>query len=294
MSNEMRLYALRSLAGYLHAVGDEARLRALLGSYSFLERKVGSLTTSELVADYEYLPEDSALRLVQAAVRMSAYVLDREPGQLPGHLLGRLLDRAGQAEIAGLLEEARKRQSGELVPAVASMTRPGGSLLQTFSVTPRTNGSMHSVGLTLDGEHLVGGSSDRMVRIWSLVTGREIHVLRGHGREVEALQLTPDGRRVVSGSWDRTVRIWNLETGIQEAEIPTAHGVQTVAVTPSGEQIVAGLEDGTIEIIHLATVTVQRLSGHEKKIRRLAITPDGRRLVGVGGRISSSLESIEW
>ncbi|MES1243465.1 MAG: WD40 repeat domain-containing protein [Acidobacteriota bacterium] len=299
MISEKRLNALRHLPGYLHEIEDGDRLRALLSSFSFLERKVRNLNASELVSDYEYLPEDSPLRLVQAAVRLSAYILDRDPGQLAGHLLGRLLDHDA-TEITDLLDTIREQHPLGLFPTVASMTRPGGALLQTFSALPSI-GTIYAIVPTLDGERVVSASSDRTIRIWSLASGQALRILRGHEREVTALKLISDGRLAVSGSRDRTVRIWDLETGIQKIKMPTARGVEAIAVTPNGQQAIAGLDDGSIEVLSISTEDVQHLFGHEKQILCLAITPDEQRLISgsedgtlrVWNLSSGALERVE-
>ncbi len=280
MLGEKRLHALRNLPGYLHSGGDGKRLHALLGSYPFVEEKVRSLAPSELIADYEYLPSDSPLRDVQAAIRMAAYVLDRDPDQLSSQLLARLLDRSDQREIEEFLTSARRlpARSGGLVPVMASLTQPGRALLQTFAAPPGLGGSMTAVELVPDGERVVSASSDRTLRVWNLTTGREVRVLRGHERSLTALQLISNGKRAVSGSLDQTVRVWNLETGALEEKISVGGMVQAVAVTPSGEQIIAGLDDGSITILERSTQTVRRLTGHQKSIRSLAIASDGRRL----------------
>ena len=42
--------------------------------------------------------------------------------------------------------------------------------------------------------------------VWSLATGKCVHTLEGHTREVTCVALSPDGTTVVSGSWDATLR----------------------------------------------------------------------------------------
>ena len=47
--------------------------------------------TNALISDYNYLPEDKDLQLVQSCIRLSANVLARDARQLAGQLTGRLL-----------------------------------------------------------------------------------------------------------------------------------------------------------------------------------------------------------
>ena len=60
---------------------------------------------------------------------------------------------------------------------------------------------------------MVSGSSDRMVCIWGMLTGRMVgQLLEGHERSVWCVVFSPDGKCVVSGSEDSTIQVWSTET----------------------------------------------------------------------------------
>ena len=62
----------------------------MLLDFDFLQAKLESTDASALIADYDYLPKEADLRLVQSAIRLSAHVLARDPRELAGQLTGRL------------------------------------------------------------------------------------------------------------------------------------------------------------------------------------------------------------
>lgn len=62
----------------------------------------------------------------------------------------------------------------------------------------------------LNGNCLVTGSLDHMVRVWDLRTGLLIERFAGHTDSVYSVAFSPDGRAIVSGSLDRTIKIWDL------------------------------------------------------------------------------------
>ena len=62
-----------------------------------------------------------------------------------------------------------------------------------------------SVTVTPDGKHVVSGSGDKTVRIWSMADGSLVRELKGHTGTVRSVAVSPDGKHVVSGSGDMTV-----------------------------------------------------------------------------------------
>ena len=70
-----------------------------------------------------------------------------------------------------------------------------------------------SVCTTPDCRHVISGSYDTTVRIWSLANGELLHALNGHTGQVTSVCTSTDGRRVMSGSLDMSVRVWALADG---------------------------------------------------------------------------------
>ncbi|KIK24294.1 hypothetical protein PISMIDRAFT_412255, partial [Pisolithus microcarpus 441] len=76
--------------------------------------------------------------------------------------------------------------------------------------------SVSSVAFSPDGNRIVSGSRDEMVRIWDAKSGDQIgSPLKGHTDHVTSVAFSPDGNRIVSGSWDQTVRVWDAKSGDQ-------------------------------------------------------------------------------
>ncbi len=74
-----------------------------------------------------------------------------------------------------------------------------------------------SIAFSRDGQRLVTGSSDALVRVWDASSGGEMLTLRGHGRAVRSVAFSPDGVRIASGSLDGTAKIWTAATPEQVA-----------------------------------------------------------------------------
>ena len=62
--------------------------------------------------------------------------------------------------------------------------------------------------VTPDGQHIISGSDDMLVKVWSVATKRLVSDCIGHTDTVFAVAAMPDGQRILSGSNDATVRVW--------------------------------------------------------------------------------------
>ena len=206
-------YVFEHLATHLIAAGQRAELQRLLVDFDWLRAKLRATDVTALLADYEAdkeLASDPALRLVQAALRLSAHVLARDPTQLPGHLIGRLLTHP-QPGIQGLLAQARAwRGEPWLCPRFPSLTSPGGPLWRTLE---GHTGQVEAVAVA-EGR-VISGSEDRTLRVWDLASGECQRTLEGHTGPVRAVAVAEG--RVISGSDDRTLRVWDLESGQEVA-----------------------------------------------------------------------------
>ena len=270
-------YFFGHLAHHLVETGREEELRRLLFDFDWLQAKLEATDATALIADFDFLADDTDLRLVQGAIQLAAHVLAQDKTQLAGHLLGRLLSYKAP-EIRAMLERARLWQAAPwLRPLSPSLMPPGGPLLRTL--TGHT-GSVGAVAITPDGRRAVSASSDTTLKVWDLENGAELRTLTGHSDEVWAVTITPDGGRAVSASYDCTLKVWDLESG---AELLTLTGhssyVNAVAITPDGRQAVSasGGKDKTLKVWDLESgAELQTLTGHTGSISAVAITPDGR------------------
>jgi hypothetical protein len=59
-----------------------------------------------------------------------------------------------------------------------------------------------------DGQTLVTGGGDTLVKLWDTNTGAEKAALVGHTSRVTAVAFSPDGKTLASAGDDRTVKLW--------------------------------------------------------------------------------------
>ncbi len=283
-------YILQNLASHLLAGGRERELKKLLCDFRWLQGKLENININALLADYDFLPADENLQLIQGALRLSAHILNEDKQQLAGQLLGRLLGFES-SEIQRLLTQAQQSKTLGLLPQTASLTPPGGSLVRTLV---GHSDSVNAVALSADGKYLISGSDDKTLKVWNWQTGEELRTLNGHSSSVKALALTPDGKYVISGSGDRTLKVWNWQTG---EELRTLNGhsssVNAIALTPDGKYVISGSWDNTLKVWNWQTgEELRTLNGHSFSVEALALTPDGKYVIS--GSLDSTLKVWNW
>jgi WD40 repeat protein/serine/threonine protein kinase len=150
------------------------------------------------------------------------------------------------------------------------------------------------VDVSADGRRAVTGGVDDKVRVWDVLTGRCVHTLAGHVREVRSVHICPDGRYAVSTE-DRTMRIWDLVDGTCLRTI-TTEGAMVWAGINARAGIAIGTDNGTDNGTDKGTdggaVVVWDLRGRQVRHRldgsvsRFAVCPDGRWLLTAGSRVA--------
>jgi WD40 repeat protein len=270
-------YLWNHLAYHLVEAAREDELRKLLLDFKWMRAKLDATDVNSLISDYDYLSDDSDLRLVQGAVRLSSNALARDSTQLAGQLLGRLQCFSGSdVNIQSMLEQACKwKGSPWLCPLQSSLIPPGGPLVRTLE---GHTGRINAVAVTSDGRFAVSVSDDETLKVWNIEKGETVRTLEGHTGSVNEVAVMPDGRFAVSASHDRTLKVWNIEKGetVRTLEGHTDH-VIAVAVTPDGRFVVSASYDGTQKVWDIEKgEMVRTLEGYTNLVSAVAVMPDGR------------------
>jgi WD40 repeat protein/serine/threonine protein kinase len=138
-----------------------------------------------------------------------------------------------------------------------------------------------AVAWSPDGQQIVSGGWDQVVKIWDVKTRRELRTLRGHRQVIRDLVFSHDGRRLASSSADASTKIWDPLTG---EELLTLRGhrsaLNSVAFSPDGRQLATTSDDGDVKIWD-ATAGQESLplQGHKAVATSVDFHPDGRHMV---------------
>ncbi|MCP4400097.1 MAG: hypothetical protein GY801_22670 [bacterium] len=139
--------------------------------------------------------------------------------------------------------------------------------------------TVSSVAFSSDGTRLATASWDGTVKIWDLISEKELFTIKA-GTRVYEVSFSPDGTRLVTANADRTAKVWDAGSG-QLLQTFSGHKdrVWGGVFSPDGTYLATASRDGTAKVWNLASgEELQTLSGHVKKVRGVAFSPDGKRL----------------
>lgn len=146
-------------------------------------------------------------------------------------------------------------------------------------------GYIYATEISPDGNYVIGGMDDGIIRIWDFSTEKSIREIRGHKSLVSSLSLSPDGKYLASASYDNSVKIWDFDKGtlIQTLE-DHKNSVTSVVFTPDGNFVISGSKDSIIKAWEVLTgKCIRNLGKHKKYISSIALSPDFKFLISGSG-----------
>ncbi len=94
--------------------------------------------------------------------------------------------------------------------------------------------TVSTTDISVDGKHIVSGSYEGIVKIWSLESGDEINSIKAFNRNVASAIFLHDNRTLVVSGLDENIRLYEMKSGdiIQNL---TGHKTAVNALTLSRE-----------------------------------------------------------
>jgi WD40 repeat protein len=156
-------------------------------------------------------------------------------------------------------------------------------------------GSVTSLAFTPDGKILASGSYDKTIKLWDVMTEKEIRTLPGHSASVMSVSISKDGKIVASGSVYGEIILWDISTG---EKIKTLKGhsysVNSLAFSPDGKTLASGSMDMTIKLWNVTTgMKILALTGHLSSIKSVCFNSDGKILASGSSDRTIKLWDIE-
>jgi len=146
---------------------------------------------------------------------------------------------------------------------------------------------VNAVSFSPDGQFALSGAEDNSVKLWEVVTGRQIQTFTGLESQPISVALSPDGSYLVSESSNGHVRLWDVDSG-QAIRTFARHSEAVLAATfsPDGKHVLSGCgEAGTLRLWEAETGEVVRtFDNNPEAIFSLAFSPDGKYILTGSGQ----------
>ncbi len=133
-------------------------------------------------------------------------------------------------------------------------------------------GEVLAVAFSSDGQRLLSGGSDRTLRLWDAVGGKELKLVGRLSRPVVAVAFAPGNKAVCIDESDLHT-VWDLEAGSSEPRFTGTHACR--GLSPDGTFYASGNKD----VVHLARaagtgVSQHTITGTWGIPQALAVSPD--------------------
>lgn len=168
---------------------------------------------------------------------------------------------------------------------------PSSSNVQNGKAKPVEIKGRHDILSTVflvDGEHVVSGGAEGLIRRWRGENGMDMGMPMDAGSPVGSIAVSQDGRWVVGGTESGVLTVWNAETHRRVTEFKGhSDWVRAVDVSPNAMEMATGSDDKTACVWSFTTqvsfsiesTAEQRVLGplkHKSPVVAVKFSPDGR------------------
>jgi len=107
----------------------------------------------------------------------------------------------------------------------------------------------YSVKFTPDMRYIAAATTDKMLRLWDVRTGRLVGNATAINFALNPVAISPDFHWVLSGSRDGSTDVWDTHDGIQQCTLQ-GHQAAVIVVdfSPVGYYLAVGLHSGYVSL----------------------------------------------
>ncbi|MDM8558435.1 WD40 repeat domain-containing protein [Candidatus Parabeggiatoa sp. HSG14] len=155
-----------------------------------------------------------------------------------------------------------------------------------------------------NGQRVITSSNDNTVRVWDIITRKQVLILKGHKSPVELSIFSPDGQQILTTAFDKTIRLWDSQTGKQHFVLKHQEDIGHAIFSPDGQYVLSAPNSWNIsknKTIYLWDVKTGKqlalLQGHEKEgdkkaVNSIAFSSDGQQIVTTANDFTARLWNV--
>jgi WD40 repeat protein len=161
---------------------------------------------------------------------------------------------------------------------VKSVNQP--SSVWSSPLVSHHNENINAVAFSPDGSLLISASSDNVLLLWDVATGKTIKSFTGHSDRVTSVAFSPDGKKLASGSADQQIYLWDIASAKYLKNLKGhTQLVSSVAFSPDGLTLASASDDDSIRLWDISNgKQIKKLIANSVGITSIAFSPDGQTL----------------
>lgn len=285
---QRELEAAQKLAEAEHRSARQLRQRALYLAGALLLALIAALTAGSFANRNSTLAVQNASIALTAQAASTQAIADftRSEAQRLAAEAKSLMQSASDPQLIALLS-LRSINTQYTTEGDSALTGAAALPIPKMIFTDQTKG-VYSVNFSPDGNYVITGSYDGIVRLVEMQTGQKIRqfIANETGRGVKAIS-SPDGQTIYAASNDGTVWAWDAKTGEVEFHLSSDDAPIDIEVSQDGTLLLIGSFEGTPKMLDARTgETICQYFGHTDPVWELAFSPDGQYVA------TSSLDKI--
>lgn len=116
----------------------------------------------------------------------------------------------------------------------------------TDSLAREKSAALFSIVVSNNGKLVAAAGGDKCIRVWDVLSAKELCDLRGHREKISSLTFCGDSKTLASSSFDRSIRVWNLENGTQVRNLSDSCKITSICYSAESKTLASSNLDGKI------------------------------------------------
>jgi WD40 repeat protein len=217
-----------------------------------------------------------------------------------GYRVVKLWERQRNVQLARLAAESSVTRLAVNADGTAAATAHADNTVRLWNLAtsqagatlPAHPAAVNAAGFAPNGELLVTGAEDGILRVWRADSGEAVAELTTPS-PIRALTLNADGTQVITGHADNVIRVWSTPaataaTPPQPVLEVKGHGQPITALVrmPKTNEVLSGSEDGTVRVFNLENGNQGFNQNLGAPVTSVAVSEDGESIAGASGALA--------